>query len=264
MENITDLKYLSWTKSRDSSGIAGSYLKSYSYSNGKKVYYKLPFFDDIRGLFGYEAINEIISSRVLDELGYNHLKYELLYSSVVIQGKEYNTYLNRSFDFKGLNENKITLENFYELNKEGNESLFELLDRFDLLDEIYEAIIIDFLIINRDRHGANIEILYNSKNKKYRVAPLFDHGLSFLSPSYLDDDISSFDINVERKVNSYLGTSSLYENIKMVPKCKLPNVNLNYDYIFSELDYINPIYLGKCKEILKKGMKYIEDLRNKK
>ncbi len=40
-KEIVDLKKLSWTKTRQSSGTAGSYLKSYSYSNGKKVYYKL-------------------------------------------------------------------------------------------------------------------------------------------------------------------------------------------------------------------------------
>ena len=55
-----DLKHLSWSKTRESSGTAGSYLKSFSYSNGKKVYYKLSYFDDINGVFGYEAINECI------------------------------------------------------------------------------------------------------------------------------------------------------------------------------------------------------------
>jgi hypothetical protein len=264
MKNTIDLRYLNWSKSRDSSGTAGSYLKSYSYSNGKKVYYKLPFFDDVNGLFGYEAINEIIASRVLDELGYNHLKYELLNGIIIISGKEYNTYLNSSVDFKGANESKITLENFYELNKEDNECLFDLLDRYNLLNEVYEAIIVDFLIINRDRHGANIEILYNSRDKKYKIAPLYDHGLSFLSPFYLDKDIENYDINIERRVNSYLGTSSLFENIKMVPINKLPKAELNYDYIFGGLDDINPTYLEKCKEILVKGMKYIENLRNKK
>lgn len=35
-----------------------------------------------------------------------------------------------------------------------------------------------FLICNRDRHGANIEILSDEKEKA-RPAPLFVHGLSF-------------------------------------------------------------------------------------
>ena len=37
-----------------------------------------------------------------------------------------------------------------------------------------------YLILNRDRHGANIEVLRNSRKKTVRLAPLFDHGLSLL------------------------------------------------------------------------------------
>ena len=34
---LIDLRYLNWSKARDSSGTAGSYLKSYSYKNGHSV-----------------------------------------------------------------------------------------------------------------------------------------------------------------------------------------------------------------------------------
>ena len=88
-KEIVDLKKLSWTKTKQSSGTAGSYLKSYSYSNGKKVYYKLSFFDDINGIFGYESVNEIISLRIMELLGYNHLKYDLIHGLILIDNKEY-------------------------------------------------------------------------------------------------------------------------------------------------------------------------------
>ena len=65
IDEIIDLTNLSWTKSRQSSGTAGSYLKSYSYRNGKKIYYKLSYFDDVNGIFGYESFNEIIADRLL-------------------------------------------------------------------------------------------------------------------------------------------------------------------------------------------------------
>ena len=35
-----DLTYLSWTKIRNSSGTAGSFLKAYSEIDGKKTYYE--------------------------------------------------------------------------------------------------------------------------------------------------------------------------------------------------------------------------------
>ena len=41
-------------------------------------------------------------------------------------------------------------------------------------------IAVDYIILNRDRHGANIEVLRNSRAHSLRIAPLFDHGLSLM------------------------------------------------------------------------------------
>lgn len=44
--------------------------------------------------------------------------------------------------------------------------------------------LLDYIICNRDRHGANIEVL--QKGDTYRLAPLFDNGLSFMFSCYQD------------------------------------------------------------------------------
>jgi len=264
-KKLTDLKFLHWDKTRESSGTAGSYLKSFSYSNGRKVYYKLSYYDDINGVFGYESFNEIIACKLMELLNINHLDYNLMYSSILINGNEYNTYLNYSYDFKKENEDKITFENFYYINKYDNENIIDFCKRYNFIDDIYNIFIVDYLIINRDRHGANIEVLFNRKTKEYRIAPLFDQGLSFLSPNYLDDDIKAFQINIERKVNSFIGSTSLTNNLNLVPKEYLPKYNLDINYIFEDLnDILNEDYLNKCKEILKERWDYIVNLQNKK
>ena len=264
-KELIDLRKLSWTKTRQSSGTAGSYLKSYSYSNGKKVYYKLSFFDDINGIFGYESVNEIIALRVMEQLGYSSLKYDLIHALVLIDGKEYETYLNSSYDFKLVNESKITLENFYDINKKNNESKIDFLNRYGFINEIYKMIIIDFLINNKDRHGANFEILINNKTKKMRLAPFFDQGLSFLSPTYKKEDIELYDPNKIYKANSYIGTSDLLANLNIVPKEMLPSIKLDYDHIFADLyEIIDNNYLNKCKLLLKNRWDILENLRNKK
>ena len=262
-KNIKDLKYLSWTKTRESSGIAGSYLKSYSYSNGKKVYYKLSYFDDINGVFGYEAINEIIACRIMEQLNINHLDYHLAKAEVMINGKEYETYLNYSYDFKKPGESKITFEKYYEMNKEYKEDVKSFVNRMNFTNEIYQMHIIDFLINNRDRHGANIEILYDSKTKKYRLAPLFDQGLSLLSPNYLDKDINEFNPKEIKRANSFIGTSDLETNLKTVPVDFLPK-NLDIDSLFIDLDFVNPLYLKKCRELISDRWCRLENIRNKK
>ncbi len=265
LNEIIDLRRLSWSKVRQSSGTTGSYLKSYSFSNGKKVYYKLSFYDDVRHIFGYESINEIITKRILELLKIEHLNYELVHAVVNIDGSDYETFLCSSLDFKRSNESKITLENFYDINKNNDESIIEFLKRYNFINNVYDIILIDFLINNRDRHGANIEVLFNQKTKEYRLAPLFDHGLSFLSPSYLDDDIKGFDVKKIYRANSFIGTSDLKKNLELIPDNKIPRLDLDYDYIFNDLyDYINNDYLDKAKEMLMERVDYIEGIRNKK
>ena len=264
IKELTNLTNLNWSKTRQSSGTAGSYLKSYSFINGKKVYYKLSFFDDLLGIFGYESFNEIIASNILSQLGYNHLEYNLINGEIIINNKKYQTYLNYSFDFKEKNESKMTFENFYSLNKMENEDVISFSKRFGFINEIYQMIIIDYIIINRDRHGANIEVLYNEKNKKYHLAPIFDNGLSILSPTYKNEEIKKYDIYKNKKVSSFFLTSSLEENILIVPKEMLKTIKIDLDLVFKDLiDILNNDYLVKAKELIKKRIDEIESLCNK-
>lgn len=261
METL-DLTYLNWSKIRESSGTAGSYYKSYSYSNGKKVYYKLSFFDSENELFGYESINEIIAMNVLRELNYNYLEYKLINGLININGKVYNTFLTSSLDFKKANESKITLENFYEGMKKDNEPIIDFCIRFGFIEEIYHMIIVDYIICNRDRHGANIEVLYNKNTKTYRLAPLYDHGLSLLSPMYKDSDIRNYDIKKEVRVNSYIGCDNLLKNLDLVPIEYFPK-KLDIAKVFAGFDFDN-LYLRKAREIVEWRWMALESIRDKR
>ena len=260
---LKDLRYLNWSNIRQSSGTAGSYLKSYSFSNGKKLYYKLSYFDDIEGIFGYESINEIIACKLLDAMNIPHLDYKLIYALIKIKEKEYKTYLTASLDFKERGESKIALDNYYQFLKEENEELIPFLKRMGFIEDIYKMIVFDYIILNRDRHGANIEILYNKLNGNIRLAPIFDNGLSLLSPVYKEEDIKNYDIYLERKVNSFIGSSNLENNLNLVPKEYLDIGNIDIDKIFASIG-INNTYMEKAKAMLKWRIKKLEDIRNKR
>ena len=60
-----DLTFLKWSHIRSSSGTAGTFLKSESSINGRKIYYKLSNFDPVKGVVGHECINEIIVDRAV-------------------------------------------------------------------------------------------------------------------------------------------------------------------------------------------------------
>ena len=82
-----DLTYLKWSHIRSSSGTAGTFLKSESVIEGKKIYYKLSNFDSVNGVIGHECVNEIIVDRLLTLLEVEHLEYELIHADIEIEGK---------------------------------------------------------------------------------------------------------------------------------------------------------------------------------
>lgn len=84
---------------------------------------------------------------------------------------------------------KIALDVYYQMERKEGESPLEFCIRMGWADYIYEMLAVDFLILSRDRHGANIEVLRDRRNKTIRLAPLFDHGLSFFFSSRSMADI---------------------------------------------------------------------------
>lgn len=71
----------------------------------------------------------------------------------------------------------------------------------------------DCLIANRDRHGANIEVL-RSREGGVRLAPLFDNGVSSVFSCYGDERrVREFDPLADVWANNFIGTRSLQENL---------------------------------------------------
>ena len=211
-----DLTYLKWSHIRSSSGTAGTLLKSASELNGEKIYYKLSNFDIEKGVIGHECVNEIIVDRLLTVLGVEHLSYDLINADIEIEGKTYNTYLCASGDFKQRGESKIALDDFYRLNSVEGESRYDFCRRQGFGDYVDRMIAVDYIILNRDRHGANIEVLRNSRARTIRLAPLFDHGLSLLFSCGSDKEVQSFDIMEDRRCQNFIGTGSCFENLSLI------------------------------------------------
>jgi len=117
-----DFTYLTWAKYRNSSGTAGSFLKAYSDLGSDKLYYKLSNYDSFRGIIGHECVNELIVDRLLTILGIPHLSYQLIHADVLIDGREYETYLCASRDFKQPGESKIALDVYYQTERKERES----------------------------------------------------------------------------------------------------------------------------------------------
>ena len=215
-----DLTYLKWAHARNSSGTAGTFLKSQSELSGQKIYYKLSNFDSEKGIIGHECVNEIIVDRLLTILGVEHLEYQLIHADIEVDGKAYDTWLCASKDFKRQGETKSALDNYYQINRKGNESRYDFCVNQGWQNYIDTMLVVDYLILNRDRHGANIEVLRNGREHTLRIAPLFDHGLSFFCSCYSDEDIEQFDILADKPCQNFIGSRSTLENLRFVANKK--------------------------------------------
>ena len=210
-----DLTHLTWSRYRHTSGTAGSFLKAYSDLDGTKKYYKMSNYEALNGVVGHESVNEIIVDRLLTTLGIDHVPYRLINADIVVDGARISTYICVSEDFKRPGERKVAFDIYYQQCKKANETPIEFCHRMGWTDIINSMLMTDFLILNRDRHGANIEVLKGS-GKSVRLAPLYDHGLSLMFSCHTDSEMEAFDIMADLPVQSFIGGRSAYENMKLI------------------------------------------------
>lgn len=260
-----DLTYLKWSHIRSSSGTAGTFLKSESTLHGAKIYYKLSNFDPVKGVVGHECVNEIIVDRLLTILGVEHLSYELINADIEIEGNIYSTYLCAAEDFKKRGESKIALDDYYRTNAQKGESHYDFCVREGWKEYIDRMIAVDYLILNRDRHGANIEVVRNSRAHTLRIAPLFDHGLSLLYSCMSDNDGEQFDIMQDKRCQNFIGGYSCYENLQLIKdKTKIFENKLqesDRDIIFEGMDNIlSDIFINKIWNMIYERYKIYENL----
>lgn len=259
-----DLTYLKWAHARNSSGTAGTFLKSESTLNKRKLYYKLSNYDSVKGIIGHECINEIVIDRLLTLFNIEHLHYQLIHADVEIMDRTIDTYLCCSEDFKKIGESKWAFDDYFEQNRYENESAYEFCQRQGWSDYIDTMLAIDYIIANRDRHGANIEILKNARKKTLRIAPLFDHGLSLFFSCNTEKEIEDFDIQKTILANNYIGSRDSKENLSLI-KTKNPNIRIltdeDRDYLFADLkEIITENHMDKIFNLLNERITYYETL----
>ena len=259
-----DLTYLNWTKTRNSSGTAGSFLKAYDDLGEKKLYYKLSNFNVVDGIIGHEAVNEIIVDRLLSYLNIDHLHYQLVHADVNIDNKVYDTYVCVSEDFKEKGESKLALDAYYDSLKDPTDTPLSFCKRMGWSRYIYTMLVVDFLILNRDRHGANIEVLRNKRKKNLRLAPLFDHGLSLLFNCMSEQSVQAFDVMEDKPVQCFVGGRSTYTNLELIPENELPRLKplteATKNMLFEDLGQILTESLqNKIWELLWRRWQYYEN-----
>lgn len=214
--NLNNLR-LDWGYNMATSGTQGSFLKTSFVVDGKRYYAKAPRFNEYEGFYGFETAYEVIAYRLARKLGVPCVKQEIQSVNISINGTVYRADVCVSESYRRDNQKKITLEDAVRMYGKTGENRLQTAVRIMGRDMLSKMLMFDFIIINRDRHGANIE-LFKCDSGGYRVAPLFDNGMSFLF--YVSDDtaVRNFDITKDYNVNNYLGYHSLEKNLQFVDR----------------------------------------------
>lgn len=266
---MRDLTYLSWSMGKDFSGeftqtSLGAYYKTVEILEGTKKYYKASRLIYGQG-FGDESIYEVLFSRVMKLLGIPCVEYQLIHAKIRLADKIYETHICESKDFAKSYLSRRTFEKFVEAD---GDSVDVIIAKYGFQKMINQIIVADYLTLNFDRHGANVEMLLDT-NGNYELAPLFDNGNSFFSPYPSIDKnqiptVREYDVTQNKRLgNHFLGAKDLLDSLCYVKGRVAINrvVNERWDTIFQDMEEILPdSYKYKIVETLTKRLSYLEEV----
>jgi hypothetical protein len=271
-----DLTKSEWVLSKDTPGTAGMFLKSRLEVNNNQWFLKLSAYNSEDKVYGYESIFELVASRVAEALHIKHLHYYLIPVLVRIDNAEFETVISASKDYRLRNDVRVSFESFYNMYNTANQnpsdfvfnwltrisSMNEYIDHEQLSTYMRQMILFDYIIFNRDRHGNNIELLYNIDKEAYKIVPLFDQGCCLTAPLY--DDYSQVTTKYmlnSSPVNNFIGCRDLEQNLVTFCKGKLHLQKLsNYNFTCGLDKYMSSNKLEIINKMIELRWNHVVDI----
>lgn len=209
----------------------GMLQKAWTIENKKRVLVKGTFYST-----NQEPINEWIASLMCKKLGIDYCNY----TTDIIDGK----IVSKCEDFINENEEMIpAYDIFYSEKKKNSVSDFEhyinVLEEHGIVNarkQVSDMFLIDYLMLNFDRHLKNFGVIRNVENLKWeKTTPVFDTGES------LECDKDIYQINfVDRAGKFFTNTNKSFSEI-------IKKIDLSY-YDFSSLFGIENEIKNKFKK----------------
>ena len=187
-----------------------------------------------------QPFNEVLASEICKRLGFYHVEYTLTtYKDIVVskcpcfitKDTELITCYQIRNNMKRYDSNKDYEEYIRKLESEGIE---------DVRTKIENMYILDFLIMNEDRHLKNFGIIRDVNTLKWLdVAPIFDNGQS-LNIEYYDEE--EMHISGEGKlfyeVKPFDELIKIVKDIKRIDVSKLEGIPEWFDDLLHQYQYL--------------------------
>lgn len=208
--------------------------------------------------YRYNHISEFLGSRIYYMLGFKVQETTLgtYKNEYVVACKDFVVDGYNFVPFNDVGESSIEVDkNKYQYSYEDIVSLLEANRKItnveETIEEFFNVYVVDALLGNFDRHGANWGFL--KKDNKYSMAPVFDNG-SCLYPAMINEDEMKYVINNEDEIDKRIysfPTSQIKLNNKKSSYYEVIN-SLKYDGINKALERIYPkIEIDKMINLIK-------------
>lgn len=164
----------------------GMLKKSWVIENGKRVLLKGGYKNEI-----LQPFNEVLASMICHRLGFDHVEYKLdMIKDKIVSKCE--CFINK--DTELISAYQILHGNILDDDKDNAYlEYIRILESHNIKnarEKLENMFILDFLIMNEDRHLNNFGIIRDVNTLEWvDVAPIFDNGQSLNLPYYNDDEV---------------------------------------------------------------------------
>ncbi len=226
--------------------------------------------------FEQEPFNEWLASQICKQLGFDYCNYIVDWYTV----KQDKVIVSKCENFINQNEEIISAHDVFQSSKKENtindyEHYVRILENHGILDarkKITEMFVVDYLMMNYDRHLKNFGIIRNVETLKWeRVTLIFDTGQSMCCDEYTQNmdfthGCGKFFTDANKDYNAILKSLDM-DTFRAIPIQNLKGLSEEY-YVFlksfqREMEYKNKDWSDERLKNLKDGLSKRIDLFEK-
>lgn len=213
----------------------GMLKKAWIIENGTRYLLKGGYKNEI-----LQPFNEVLASMICDRLGFNHVPYTLdVYKDTVVS--KCPCFITKDTELITAYQIKNNMKRYD--SEEDYEEYIKCLEENgipNVREKIENMYILDFLIMNEDRHLNNFGIIRDVNTLKWLdVAPIFDNGMALNVQSYDDEELIISGMGrLFYEVKPFDEIIKLVHNIKRIDVSKLSDIPEEFDKLLHKYQSI--------------------------
>lgn len=187
-----------------------------------------------------QPFNEVLASMICERLGFSHVTYTLdIYKDMVVS--KCPCFITKDTEFITVFQLRNDMERHG--STKDYEDYIQLLESHGIKDariKMENMYILDFLMMNEDRHLNNFGIIRDVNTLKWLdVAPIFDNGQSLNIQDYNDEEvILSGQGRLFYEVKSFDEIIAVVKDLKRIDLSKLDGLVEEFDHLLHKYQYI--------------------------